>query len=80
MLLCVGTKWASWLKPRYLCEILTYNKYRYLIFKYVSVDFDGAYSLLVTAETVILKIPVDVSQTQHEPGKATVLISGKGND
>ena len=51
-----------------------------MMFIHIFVDFDGAYSLLVTANTDILKIPVDVSQTQHEPGQPTVLITGNGNE
>ena len=51
-----------------------------MMFKYVFVDGDGAYFLLVLAKTDILKIPIDVSQIQHEPGQPTVLISGEGNE
>ena len=46
---------------------------------HVFVDVGGVHSLLVAANTDILKIPVDVSQTPHQLGPPTVLISGEGN-
>ena len=54
----------------------------YLIYdvKDVFIDVGGVYSLLVVANTDILNIPVDVSQTPHQLGQPTVLITGEGNE
>ena len=49
-----------------------------MMYKHVFVDDGGVYSLLVAANDTILKIPVDISQTEHKLGQPTAFISGKG--